>query len=309
MIQRTAQSDGEAGRRDENPCEEDFQIRGVSPKVRTRGGKGFCSLYNFYIFYDFYKKPSRRMCGFTLIELLVVIAIISLLVSILLPSLQKAREIAKQTACISNVRNMGVAVHLYAGDFEGYKPAPRRDDEYAGLWFFTLGRGRDNKRDDLNYLPYPRRYINETEPDKSDPGKENFWRCPSYSSFGPSAPNTFITYGMSRSHGYGLPFRFDYTTTSQGHELDTGKLARNSSAVFIFGCGCLQSSRILFRLSALRTEYQLDKVFYVWHDSGSPFVCLDGHVEIKDFEYLYDARDNSPPSGNFDYDSFWGHLY
>lgn len=57
--------------------------------------------------------------AFTLIELLVVIAIISLLVSILLPSLTKAKDLAKQVVCLSNLRNCGLAFHQYAQDFDG----------------------------------------------------------------------------------------------------------------------------------------------------------------------------------------------
>ncbi len=53
--------------------------------------------------------------GFTLIELLVVIAIISLLVSVLLPSLQRARELALKTLCATNLKAWGSAVTMYAG--------------------------------------------------------------------------------------------------------------------------------------------------------------------------------------------------
>jgi prepilin-type N-terminal cleavage/methylation domain-containing protein len=61
--------------------------------------------------------------AFTLIELLVVIAIIAVLVSILLPALRGAREAARLTACLSNLRNIGLICRQYADDFKGKSPA------------------------------------------------------------------------------------------------------------------------------------------------------------------------------------------
>lgn len=61
--------------------------------------------------------PPRR--GFTLIELLVVVAIIAVLISILLPSLGKAREVSKAAVCLSNLRSLMQAVHVYANDHDG----------------------------------------------------------------------------------------------------------------------------------------------------------------------------------------------
>ncbi len=60
--------------------------------------------------------------GFTLIELLVVVAIIALLISILLPSLARARELAKRAVCRANLRGIGQACYIYSNDYDEYFP-------------------------------------------------------------------------------------------------------------------------------------------------------------------------------------------
>ncbi len=64
----------------------------------------------------------RRRTAFTLVELLVVIGIIAVLISILLPALNKARQAADATACLSNQRQIGLAVTMYGNQFKGYVP-------------------------------------------------------------------------------------------------------------------------------------------------------------------------------------------
>jgi len=60
--------------------------------------------------------------GFTLIELLVVISIIALLLAILLPSLGRAKEQARTTRCLANLKQIGLAMHAYAGDYDYLLP-------------------------------------------------------------------------------------------------------------------------------------------------------------------------------------------
>ena len=80
------------------------------------------------------RKPMR---GFPLIELLVVIAIIAILAAILFPVFAKARERAKTTACISNLKQIGLAVMTYTDDYDGTYPKNRN---YPGIPGYTWKR-------------------------------------------------------------------------------------------------------------------------------------------------------------------------
>src|ERR1700761_2747231 len=83
------------------------------------------------------KAMARRIKAFTLVELLVVIGIIGLLISILLPSLSKARAQANLIACQAQLRDFGNAINMYSQSYKGWMPGPCLGQLRAGYWNFT----------------------------------------------------------------------------------------------------------------------------------------------------------------------------
>src|SRR5437867_4526718 len=108
-----------------------------------------------------------RKPAFTLIELLVVIAIIAILAAILFPVFAQAREKARQTACLSNCRQMGLALEMYKHDYDGTWP----------LWW----NGPPDKAGDSRFgrywsgaiLPYTKNYGIRKCPSDPKPAPSN----------------------------------------------------------------------------------------------------------------------------------------
>jgi prepilin-type processing-associated H-X9-DG protein/prepilin-type N-terminal cleavage/methylation domain-containing protein len=84
------------------------------------------------------KTKFRHFVSFTLIELLVVIAIIAILASMLLPALSSARQRARGMQCISNLKQIGIALHMYESSYDDFLPAWWTETDNPAFWHQKL---------------------------------------------------------------------------------------------------------------------------------------------------------------------------
>lgn len=120
----------------------------------------------------------RAFRAFTLIELLVVIAIIALLVSILLPSLRKAKFLAYDSICLSNLHHVGLAIQMYVNDHDGMFPytAGNCPTEPWTDWRFRVGSvvGGSDPSDPVNARNWRNGYLDWQRGNYED----GAWKCP-----------------------------------------------------------------------------------------------------------------------------------
>lgn len=205
----------------------------------------------------------EQMRGFTLIELLVVIAIISILATILLPALAKAKELAQTAMCGNNQRQSMTAIHLYASDHDGIMGLPQ--------WTPTA-------------LHWTRRLIWGGYVDE---GSADVFLCPSYSpdKYAPISDwtNQFKTYG-ARYRGPGI---YPEVGTISSWYINLVTVETPSDYGFIADSLCMNSTggwSHIYKSQVHIWQYGRDAndsvgLVHLRHDNSTNMTFLDGHVE------------------------------
>jgi len=150
----------------------------------------------------------RRLRGFTLIELLVVIAIIGILAAMVFPVFARARESARKAVCLSNVKNIALAVNMYLADNNDTFPPAEHRQEVFDFFMTQPGGGTECGDDVASYVPSQSNQANPylRWPVVFDEYVKNrdVWRCPS------------AKLETSAGFIYGLPDWLQYLRSNEG---------------------------------------------------------------------------------------------
>ncbi len=231
-----------------------------------------------------------KKCGFTLIELLVVVAIIAMLIAILLPALNYARQTAQTISCSNNLRQWGIALVMYRADNHG-AVCPAR---YEAEWYDYLARYVAR-----NLYGY---YVPQMK-DKSDP--KALHHCPTKSSLWGSASTTNMQYLPDYAINVDIaPFWY------RGGWITPNQLLRNLDNLN-------NATKTLLLADGFSTRATIDRIFDTQvaegglprldthsriayrHNGGCNILFADGHCD-----YMH-----MPPPGNYLDLAYHGDVY
>ncbi len=223
--------------------------------------------------------------GFTLVELLVVVSIIALLLGILLPGLGAAKELARQTSCASNLRNMVLGVRIYAHEHNGWLPlAEPSDREFPDprQWFMNATL--------LNNMNVSIRK-NDAEQLLGPPKDATILICPSHHEPCQWKDETPLTYGLSYGMNgtWGIGGRPDHLKQRRINDFSN----ESEIMVFVDACGIQLAPGIVLYHGCPKDNIDFR------HGGRANAVFLDTHVKS--------VMPNDIPMGMGNrYDPFWG---
>jgi prepilin-type N-terminal cleavage/methylation domain-containing protein len=264
-----------------------------------------------------------RKKGFTLIELLVVIAIIAILAAILLPALARARERGRQASCMSNLKQLGIALHLYAENFEDWFPMYTKFFNEKRNSYWNTGyddydpvthsyAASDTVNNDARtfgncaamvkllvprYLSDGRSLICPSNPDDAlEPGvwdveKGSAWTNAVYGSAITKAGDLAATYGPGLSWWEGRLVSYLMITNNRAYDLD-GTPMPSSSGIINWGYAYDMHCYDLFTGPTHATDEPT-------YPTGTEFVRTDVNRRLDDFQWEGDV------TGEGEDDQYW----
>lgn len=248
----------------------------------------------------------RAGFGFTLIELLVVIAIIAILAAMLLPALSTAKQKANQVACLSNQRQWGVAITLYADDNNQYWPLPRETNyvatsDHNPVWTEMYADGAAfGSSAWFNALPP---YVSSPPlwKDGASPttiaafvNGRSIFNCPTATAT-PRNPATDPDPTYQTAFHYGINARINYPATPETPFKVTQ--AVNPSAFVAFSEERAHASETPYlgnNPTDVSSSYSYTTRFSGRHTGGGNIVFSDGHAAWFRYDYVCVLRNNQP---------------